>query len=527
MRVTVLLVSLLIASCICASSGLAGHPENAQYTDDASKIFWFVHASDLHIGMDGDWDSERLDWLTSEAFDVIAPQFIVATGDLTDSTNGGSTPNGPHQEEWDEYKALLAANGMDADVYYDLPGNHDQYGDLGMVYYLNNSVQGQAEGTTQHSWVREFNFGKYHFIGTATCGNDGWPWPFDNAGLDDGELDFIESELIKHSDANLTFAFGHHPILFFLYGGPQFSSLLENYHASVYGYGHVHEFANPSWNNGVLHYVVRSLGKSDNHHFAVYAIDNDGLSINWGNAHEWPLVVITAPVDSSLGGDNPWAYLVSSNWNQNPIRALVFDANPVTQVRFRLADGQWMPMTQEDSHLWVGTFDGKALEPWKIKLEVQATGSATNSHIIYFLLGTTICDDGIDNDGDTLIDYPADPGCVSPSDMDEYNPNHPPVADAGEDQSVSADQSVTLDGSASYDPDGQTLTYSWDFDASDGIGKDATGATVETTYNKVGDYVVTLTVDDGLGLTASDTATVHVLEGEGDDDSGSEGGCGC
>lgn len=32
------------------------------------------------------------------------------------------------------------------------------------------------------------------------------------------------------------------------------------------------------------------------------------------------------------------------------------------------------------------------------------------------------CSDGIDNDGDGLIDYPEDPGCSSPSDDDESNP---------------------------------------------------------------------------------------------------------
>lgn len=183
-------------------------------------------------------------------------------------------------------------------------------------------------------------------------------------------------------------------------------------------------------------------------------------------------------------------------------------------------------MTQSDERLWTGTFDGRAFGAGDIKLEVQATGSATKSHVIYFTLGITVCDDGIDNDGDTLVDYPADPGCVSASDMDEYNPNLPPVADAGADKTVSVNESVTLDGSASYDPDGQTLTYSWDFDASDGIGDDAQGAVVDTEYDAPGDYVVTLRVDDGLGLTASDTSTVHVLETAEDDDGGG-GGCGC
>jgi hypothetical protein len=40
--------------------------------------------------------------------------------------------------------------------------------------------------------------------------------------------------------------------------------------------------------------------------------------------------------------------------------------------------------------------------------------------------GTTQCSDGIDNDGDTLTDYPADPGCTSASDNDETDPPPPP-----------------------------------------------------------------------------------------------------
>lgn len=38
------------------------------------------------------------------------------------------------------------------------------------------------------------------------------------------------------------------------------------------------------------------------------------------------------------------------------------------------------------------------------------------------------CSDGIDNDGDGRIDYPADPGCVSPDDADEQDPLPPPAA---------------------------------------------------------------------------------------------------
>src|SRR6185503_18332077 len=39
--------------------------------------------------------------------------------------------------------------------------------------------------------------------------------------------------------------------------------------------------------------------------------------------------------------------------------------------------------------------------------------------------------------------------------------NQPPTADAGADQTVDEGSGVVLDGAASSDPDGDTLTYSW------------------------------------------------------------------
>ena len=159
-RLRVPAISLLLAALVLLPSHvtvMAGNPHGAIYSSDSSRIFWFLHASDLHVGMSGSTDTTRLQWLVTTARNVIKPSFIVVTGDLTDSTNGNwlGIPNGPYQAEWDQYKAILTAANAGADFYYDLPGNHDAYSDKTFAYYRANSVQGRATGSTQVSWTED------------------------------------------------------------------------------------------------------------------------------------------------------------------------------------------------------------------------------------------------------------------------------------------------------------------------------------------------------------------------------------
>jgi len=87
--------------------------------------------------------------------------------------------------------------------------------------------------------------------------------------------------------------------------------------------------------------------------------------------------------------------------------------------------------------------------------------------------------------------------------------NMPPVANAGPDQTVLLGESVTFDGSGSYDPDGTIMSYEWDFgDLFDPtLG---TGVSPTRTYLHSDVYVVTLTVTDDGGEESSDTMTVVV-----------------
>ncbi len=74
--------------------------------------------------------------------------------------------------------------------------------------------------------------------------------------------------------------------------------------------------------------------------------------------------------------------------------------------------------------------------------------------------------------------------------------NQPPVADAGGNRAVCAGDVVVFDGSASSDPDGGLLRYSWDF--GDGTGAELVNPT--KTYDRGAVYPVTLTVRDESGF---------------------------
>nr|WKN34315.1 PKD domain-containing protein [Tunicatimonas sp. TK19036] len=89
-------------------------------------------------------------------------------------------------------------------------------------------------------------------------------------------------------------------------------------------------------------------------------------------------------------------------------------------------------------------------------------------------------------------------------------PNQPPVANAGQDQTVidadrNGTEAVTLNGSASADPDNNIASYSWQ----ENNTEIATG--VNPTVNlSVGVHTITLIVTDDEGETASDQVTITV-----------------
>lgn len=87
------------------------------------------------------------------------------------------------------------------------------------------------------------------------------------------------------------------------------------------------------------------------------------------------------------------------------------------------------------------------------------------------------------------------------------NGNGAPVAEAGPDVEATVIEAVMFDASDSSDPDGDALTFAWDF----GDGASGNGATPTHAYTRTGAFTASLTVSDGVA-EATDSVAVTINE---------------
>jgi hypothetical protein len=124
-----------------------------------------------------------------------------------------------------------------------------------------------------------------------------------------------------------------------------------------------------------------------------------------------------------------------------------------------------------------------------------------------------------DRPGDYVLQLVVNDGALDsePDALVISTTNSPPIADAGPDQSgIAVNTTVALDGSASSDPDGQPLQYTWSLisrpPASAAVLRDADTAFPSFVADAPGAYIAQLIVHDGVQASAPDVVVMTVDE---------------
>ncbi len=112
------------------------------------------------------------------------------------------------------------------------------------------------------------------------------------------------------------------------------------------------------------------------------------------------------------------------------------------------------------------------------------------------------------NRGDETEPDETEPDETDPVEPDNKNANEKPVAKISGPYQGEIDQKISFDASDSYDPNGDSMTYKWDF----GDGNTAYGEKVTHIYKKPGKYTIKLTLEDTQGLTETEKRTIEITD---------------
>ena len=310
--------------------------------------FWFVQISDIEqtrlsgseiasfaIPERGDYDTflRQLRYI----YDVVSPQFVVATGDLV---YGGILSQVP--EQWEDYRMAVSGSCFDQSNYHDLPGNHDVMFTDDFELYEAKSISGK----THDSWSYENLDGRYAFVSFNTSRPNKVDGYFGQE-----EKDRLGESLEEYMDFDVRIAFAHHstpgPHMGELFG-PE--GVLATYDVQGFFGGHIHKDSE-SRHDGTLVFQTDTTyvkdGSTTGGRFRIVSFDRGSFatSSKWILNHG-PQVLISYPQDADMANSaNPEGHIVEG---PTPIRALAFSESEVRLSVYIGDDGPYLMEALDD-----------------------------------------------------------------------------------------------------------------------------------------------------------------------------------
>lgn len=330
----------------------------SQYDDN---LIWFLQITDLHLSNRGSFDRE-IDFkdFTRKYLDIIKPDAVLATGDLTDGrTNNSILGTSQQIDEWQAYYgAVVDSNATSKTNWLDIRGNHDNFNVYRpsdpKTYYRQYTVRGKLHERNYH-FVLQKGTKNYSFIGVDEVQTPGLKVPFNFLGIvaeeDLEELErFKEYSIGNHSEYNTWFA--HYPSSSIYSPSDGLRHIIDG----PYLCGHYHTIGNlvtkmqASQQTG---YVELELGDwKHNRMLRLAAIDHQLFSMVDFKYNQFPIALMTNPkaAEHVMPKYEPIERIAKSTH----MRVLAFSNSSITKVQISIDDSpEYQDMIHEKGPLYV------------------------------------------------------------------------------------------------------------------------------------------------------------------------------
>ncbi|MFP4597744.1 MAG: Ig-like domain-containing protein [Persicimonas sp.] len=221
---------------------------------------------------------------------------------------------------------------------------------------------------------------------------------------------------------------------------------------------------------------------------------------------------LTYTPDADFNGTDSFDFTVTDPSGASDTATITLTVDPVNDAPEAVDDSA---TTDEDTAVSIDLLDNDT-DVDGDSLSIDSVGTPSNGAVVDNNDGTVDYTPATDFNGTDTFSYTVTDGDLT--DTAEVTVtvepvNDAPVADAGADQTVAVDDTVQLDGSASFDVDGDDLTYSWSWvDPTNSSQQPALSDSSVVSPTFVADeelnYELQLEVTDPDGLSSTDTVTI-------------------
>ncbi|MFS7975921.1 putative calcineurin-like phosphoesterase domain, ApaH type, metallo-dependent phosphatase [Helianthus anomalus] len=144
-------ILLLLLCCNSSCSGSSRHVIKGE-----NDVVWIVQLSDLHFSVHHPERASDFQKSVTRTLSMLNPSLVLITGDLTgfclsppaDGKSKDHLTMKQNEQEWVEYQKtmenVITKSGLDRSIFYDLRGNHDNFGlPTAFDFFSNYSITAQ------------------------------------------------------------------------------------------------------------------------------------------------------------------------------------------------------------------------------------------------------------------------------------------------------------------------------------------------------------------------------------------------